>query len=57
MLPWIVCPLADVQSFASPKQRKLDKQVDTLKEALEKIRVAAGGDGGKPNPEAASEAW
>ena len=41
----------------SPKQRKLDKQVDALKEALEKIRVAAGGDGGKPNPEAAGEAW
>ena len=43
--------------FASPKQRKLDKQVDALKDALERIRVAAGGEGGKPNAEAASEAW
>jgi hypothetical protein len=43
--------------FASPKQRKLDKQVDALKDALESIRVAAGGEGGKPNAEAASEAW
>jgi hypothetical protein len=33
------------------------EQVDKMKEELEKIRVAAGGDGQKPDADAASKAW
>ena len=32
-------------------------QVDKIKEELEKIRVAAGGDGKKPDADAAGKAW
>jgi len=57
VLPMRVWVTSFAEKGTSPKQRKLDKQVDALKDALERIRVAAGGEGGKPNAEAASEAW
>eukprot|EP00291_Cryptomonas_curvata_P001505 CAMPEP_0172179328 /NCGR_PEP_ID=MMETSP1050-20130122/16555_1 /TAXON_ID=233186 /ORGANISM="Cryptomonas curvata, Strain CCAP979/52" /LENGTH=190 /DNA_ID=CAMNT_0012852195 /DNA_START=269 /DNA_END=839 /DNA_ORIENTATION=- len=50
-----------VTSFAekgtSPKQRKLEAQTKALRAALETVRVAAGGDGGTPDKQAALAGW
>jgi hypothetical protein len=52
-MTWTHATQVWITSFAekgtSPKQRKMDAKLAALRDALEKIRIAAGGDGGAPN--------
>jgi len=56
LLPMKIWVTSFAEKGTSPKQRKMDKQVEIIKDSMEKIRLAAGAEG-PPNADAASEAW
>lgn len=57
LVPMEVWLTSFAEKGTSPKQRKLEAQVQALRTALEAVRAAAGGDGGSPDKQAALAAW